>query len=80
MCYGEASAITKDIVKQLTDHREAQGLSYGQLAERTGLNRRSISLIEHGERTPTILTCLRLCQALDVSLADVIRRAEKSLK
>lgn len=62
----------------LREERLSQGLSMIQLAEKSGLSQSIISLIERGLRSPTMDTMLRLTEALDVPLSDVIKRAEKA--
>lgn len=61
---------------ELTAARKEQGLSHERLAQKTGLNRSAISLIESKKRIPTILTCFKLARALDVSLAVLIKKIE----
>jgi transcriptional regulator with XRE-family HTH domain len=70
-------AVSK-LVDELTALRKGQKLSHETLAQRTGLNRSAISLIESKKRTPTILTCFKIARALDVSLAALIRKIEAS--
>lgn len=64
------------LVDELTAARKEQGLSHERLAQKTGLNRSAISLIESKKRIPTILTCFKLARALDVSLAVLIKKIE----
>ncbi|MES2985314.1 MAG: helix-turn-helix transcriptional regulator [Pseudomonadota bacterium] len=54
--------------------RKEKGLSHDKLAELTGIHRSAIGLLEGKKRTPTILTCLKLCQALGVRLEDILRK------
>jgi DNA-binding XRE family transcriptional regulator len=42
------------------------------LAEKAGIHRSTVSLIESKKRIPTILTCFRLANALNVSLGKII--------
>ncbi len=72
--------LAKEVVALLTEQRRKKQLSYSDLAEGSGISCNAISLIEKGQRNPTLLSCLKLCQAMNISLADVIRRAEKSIK
>lgn len=52
--------------------REAHGLSLAQLAERTGVTKATLFRIESLQTNPTLDTVLRLCDALSVSIADLI--------
>lgn len=65
----------KTVQKLMADFkriRKEKGLSHEKLAEITGLNRSTISLLESGERIPTILTCLRIAEGLGVELKDLL--------
>lgn len=46
-----------------------------ELAQRSGLSRAMISFIESEFRNPSLDTLLRICGALKVELAEVIRTA-----
>ena len=63
------------VVEQLKEIRKKQGLSHETVATRVKLNRSAISLIEAGKRQPTLLTCLKIAQALDVELGALITKA-----
>jgi DNA-binding XRE family transcriptional regulator len=63
------------LVEQLKAAREAQGLSLGDLTNRTGMDRSALSKLETGQRAnPTIETLVRYAEAvgkrLIVALAD----------
>lgn len=51
-------------------HRQAQGLSQEEVADRAGLHRTEISLLELGKRTPRIDTIVRVMGALGVNIAE----------
>ena len=61
------------IVARLKEIRLEQNLSHEKLAEKTKLHRSTISLIESRKRQPTLLTCFKIAEALDVDLADLIK-------
>lgn len=50
--------------------RQAQGLSQEEVADRAGLHRTEISLMELGKRTPRIDTVVCVMGALDVDAKD----------
>jgi len=50
------------------------------LALKCGLDRTYISLMERGERQPTLSTILKLSKILKISGAEIVRRVEKELK
>lgn len=52
--------------------RKEKGLSHEKLAQLAGINRSTISLLESKKRIPTILTCLKIADALEVKLGDLL--------
>jgi transcriptional regulator with XRE-family HTH domain len=56
--------------------REAAGFSLRMLAARSGISSSMISDIERGAKSPTVITVLRLAQALGVSAAALIDGGE----
>lgn len=54
--------------------RKERGLSQETLAERAGLHRNSISLIERGESQPTVDTLFRLADGLGISAVELVER------
>ena len=65
----EVSLRTARAVKQ---RREAAGLSLRELAARSEVSSSMISDIERGTKSPTVVTVVRLAQALGVSAAALI--------
>ena len=53
--------------------RKAYNMSLGELSEQSGVAKSIISQIERNETNPTINTVWRLSQALDVTIADVLK-------
>ncbi|MGE0251227.1 MAG: helix-turn-helix domain-containing protein [Dongiaceae bacterium] len=64
-------------MKLLRDERKRQGLSYEQLADKCGLHRTTISLIERNKYQPTLVSLLKIALGLKVSLAEFLTKAEK---
>lgn len=46
-------------------------LTQQQLAEKTGVTRQTISLIEKGKYNPTLKLCLQICYAVNKTLDDI---------
>ncbi|MFA1821795.1 helix-turn-helix transcriptional regulator [Virgibacillus oceani] len=46
-------------------------LTQQQLAEKTGVTRQTISLIEKGKYNPTLKLCLQICYAVNKTLDEV---------
>ncbi|MFD2751995.1 helix-turn-helix transcriptional regulator [Virgibacillus siamensis] len=51
--------------------RAEHDLSQQELAERTGVSRQTIGLIELGKYNPTLSLCLSICKALGKTLDDL---------
>ena len=47
------------------------GLTQQQLAEKIGVTRQTISLIEKGKYNPTLKLCLDICYAVNQSLDEI---------
>src|SRR5690606_28423873 len=52
--------------------RHTSGLSQARLAERAGIPRATLSLLESGEGNPTLTVVLSVCEALGVRLDEVL--------
>lgn len=59
------------IARRVRELRDARGYSLDALAERSGVSRSNISLIERGESSPTAVVLDKLATALDVTLASL---------
>lgn len=51
--------------------RVQMNLTQQQLAEKTGVTRQTISLIEKGKYNPSLKLCLDICYAVNKSLDEV---------
>ncbi|MFO7285446.1 MAG: helix-turn-helix domain-containing protein [Gammaproteobacteria bacterium] len=58
----------------LKELREERGLSQSQLALDSGLDQTFVSLLERGQRQPTLITLFALCDALDVPPEMIVQR------
>lgn len=68
-------AIAAHVVRILREEREKRQMSMISLAQRSGLSQAMISYVEGDQRNPTLETLLRIADALDVNLGEVIKRA-----
>jgi DNA-binding XRE family transcriptional regulator len=73
MNYKEADRILSCVMESLQEERERQGLSLKKLGAISGVNRTTIGLIETGKRSPSLIICLRVADALGLDLADVLK-------
>lgn len=51
--------------------RIERNMSQTELAQKAGVTRQTIGLIESGEFNPSLKLCLAICKALDVTLNDI---------
>lgn len=56
----------------LRQARLNSGLSQEALALRVGLDRTYVSATERGRRNPTLVSILRLCAGLDITVSDLL--------
>jgi transcriptional regulator with XRE-family HTH domain len=86
---GIGQDLDQRIAERVREFRASRGLTLEALAERSGVSRSMISLIERGESSPTAVLLERLAMGLDVPLASlfdapsasrapVARRADQS--
>jgi transcriptional regulator with XRE-family HTH domain len=59
--------------------RLAAGLSQEELADRAGLHRTYISLLERGQRTPSIEVVRQLANGLDTTMTSLVGDLEAKL-
>ena len=65
---------------ELRKLRERAGLTQEQLSFRADLSRRYVSQLERDLKSPTVDTLFRICDALDASAADLVRRVDAARK
>ena len=57
--------------KRMKLARVEKDLSQAELAEKVGVTRQTISLIESGGYNPTLNLCIAICKALDKTLDEL---------
>jgi transcriptional regulator with XRE-family HTH domain len=70
----------KFVAKQLRKQRVKLDLSQDELAQRAGIERKTVNRIENGHFSPTLETLTRLCLVLKISPSTLFgsgRRAKK---
>ncbi|HHK1716907.1 TPA: helix-turn-helix domain-containing protein [Pseudomonas aeruginosa] len=65
--------------KALRELRKQKRLTQEKLGFEAGLDRTYISVLELGQRSPTLDTLFSLCEVLDVSLVDLAARTQARL-
>jgi transcriptional regulator with XRE-family HTH domain len=73
---GAAGGLNKAFGRVVRGLRERAQLSQEALAARSGLHRTYISILERGQRSPTLDTIAALAHALGQSPNRLVRRAE----
>src|SRR4051812_16972334 len=68
----QAVAVNGVIGDRVREHRNARGWTLDELSDRSGVSRRMLINIEHGQGNPSIATLLRLSDALGVGLPVLV--------
>ncbi|MBZ0318703.1 MAG: helix-turn-helix domain-containing protein [Anaerolineae bacterium] len=68
--------ILRQFGKNVRYWRKIRGFSQEELAERCGLHRTYIGGIERGERNVALINIVKLSTALEVSVSNLIERAD----
>ena len=71
----QRQAICARVAQLLREEREKRGLSMTVLGVRAGLSQQMISYVERGMRNPSLDTLIRVTDAMEVDLAELIARA-----
>jgi len=64
--------ITQELSKKIHDLRKSLNLSQEQLAEKVGLSRPTITLIEQGKRKLSVEDMMNFCKALECKYEDLL--------
>jgi transcriptional regulator with XRE-family HTH domain len=72
-------AIAANVIRLLREEREKHGLSMNVVAQRSGLSHSIVSLIERDLRNPTLDTLLRIAEAIEVDLGELLTRARREI-
>ena len=62
-----------EILRQL---RKERGLSQEELASESGYHRTYISLLERGQKNPSLRTIFELAKALEVAPSEIVKRVQ----
>ncbi|MGH7358286.1 MAG: helix-turn-helix domain-containing protein, partial [Candidatus Rokuibacteriota bacterium] len=74
----ERGMFVSEIVAQLvSDARRQEGLSMDELADRAGVHRTYVGLLERRSRQPTLAVAANLAEALGLSLSELVAEAEQ---
>lgn len=70
-------AIGATIAHRLREYRQSQGLTIGELAERSGLSKGMVSKVENALASPSLATLAGLADALEVPVTAFFRGLEE---
>lgn len=73
----ERSAFAVSLGRVLKARRAEVGASQDEISRRSGVARSYLSACETGATNVTVLNLRRICEALNISLSELLARAEK---
>jgi transcriptional regulator with XRE-family HTH domain len=65
------------IAAHLVFHRLDKGLSKLTVAEKAGLDQRTITFIERGINIPSVVTLFLICRAIEVDMSKIVAASSK---
>jgi len=74
------TGLLRAVGEEIQQRRLAKGLSQEKLAEKAGLHRNFIGLIERGQRNSTLLTMQAITDALKIQMSDVFLAVERRIR
>lgn len=72
MIFMEKEVLIKNISNNLRLQRAKQRISQDKLSELTGINQQQISYIENGKACPKLETVIKIAEALNISVNELI--------
>jgi len=73
-------AICAEVATLLRARRVEKGLTTTEVARRAGLSQQMVSYVEKRTRNPTLDTLLRISDAMDLDLPNLLRAAKKNAR
>ena len=64
------------VAKRLKAERRKAGLTQLELSMRAGVSQNMIAYIERGDRNPALRTVMKICNALNIRLSDLLNDIE----
>lgn len=71
--------LSDTVAKLVADVRRKEGMSMDELADRAGVHRTYIGLLERRSRQPTLAVAANLAEALGLSLSELVAEAEQDV-
>jgi transcriptional regulator with XRE-family HTH domain len=73
----QSEEFSRAVVALIKQARQEKGWSQAMLAEKAGVSRTGVTMVENGDRRPTLYFCHALAAALDRDLSEFVRKAER---
>ncbi|HEV7886884.1 MAG TPA: helix-turn-helix transcriptional regulator [Acidimicrobiales bacterium] len=67
------AALLESLGAEIARRRRAKGLLQEDVSLRCGFNRAYLSVIEHGQRNPTVLTVAKIAEVLECKVSDLFK-------
>ena len=67
------SIVEKEVAKRLRTARHKAEMSQQDLADSSGIDRKTVNRIENGHFSPNLETLVRLCSALDTKISAFLK-------
>jgi putative transcriptional regulator len=67
------SIVNEQLATTMKVHRAMRGLTQAELAELSGITRKSINAIETGRMVPSVLIALKLAKALETTVETLFQ-------
>ena len=64
------------VAKRLKEERRKAGLTQLELSMRAGVSQNMIAYIERGDRNPALRTVMKICNALNIRLSNLLNDIE----
>jgi transcriptional regulator with XRE-family HTH domain len=74
----DIQSTSRSFARALRSLRKERGCTQETLADRSGLDRTFVSLLERGQRQPTLQTMARLAAALDLTLLAFVEEMSRA--
>jgi len=74
----EAHKFAQRVAEGLKSHRLEIGMSKLAVAQKAGLDQRTITFIEEGVNVPSLVTLYAICESLGLEVADIVTTASKT--
>jgi transcriptional regulator with XRE-family HTH domain len=72
-------ALVDEIIRLLREERKGRRLSNYAISKRSGVSESMLSLVERGQRNPTLELLLRIADGIEADLPAIIKKAQKAI-